>query len=114
VVESYICNANLPFREAAHPPSSAFAAGSGGLATGIESAVSPHGSEWTVAKEKRHKVTLTSRNVASSLDAILEESRSLRRQMADDLSNEARKLRQMSRHVSRARRAATHLDEQPA
>jgi len=67
-----------------------------------------------VAKETRHKVTQSSDSLASSLDAILEESRSLRRQMADDLSNEARKLRQMSRHVSRARRASTHLDEQSA
>jgi hypothetical protein len=65
-----------------------------------------------VGKEKRHKATLNRQTLASSLEAILEESRSLRRQMADDLSDEARKLRRMSR-LARWRRS-TGSDEQSA
>jgi hypothetical protein len=66
-----------------------------------------------VAKDKRHKTTLNREITAASLDAILEESRALRRQMADELSNEARKSRRMSRHFGRSRRSPAS-DEQSA
>jgi hypothetical protein len=64
-----------------------------------------------VGKENRHKTTLNSRTAA--LDAILAESRALRRQMADELRNESRKLERLSRHSIRPRRS-TDPDEQSA
>jgi hypothetical protein len=66
-----------------------------------------------VTKDKRHEATLNPPSATPNLDAILEESRSLRRQMADDLSTETQKLRQMSRHIARSRRS-TDTDEQSA
>jgi hypothetical protein len=66
-----------------------------------------------MGKEKRHKRAQQHDTTASSLDAILEESRSLRRQMADDLNQDARAIRRMSRHFARSRRAADP-DEQSA
>ena len=62
-------------------------------------------------KDKRHKSTLNREITASSLDAILEESRALRRQMADELSNQARKLRRMSRQFGRPRRSPASDEE---
>jgi hypothetical protein len=63
-----------------------------------------------VGKEKRHTATLKQEKTPSSLDAIIEESRALRRQMADDLGKAARKLKRMSRHVGLSRRS-TDSDE---
>ena len=71
------------------------------------------GSERNVGKDKRHTATLNREIPASSLDAILEESRALRRQVADELSNETRKLRRVSRHFGRSRRSPGS-DEQSA
>ena len=59
-----------------------------------------------MGKETRHTATLTRKALLSSLEALIEESRSLRRQMADDLSNEVRKVRRMSRHFARTHRSS--------
>jgi hypothetical protein len=67
-----------------------------------------------VRKEKRHKAVINSEKPASSFDVILEESRSLRRQMANDLSNEARQFRRMSRHFARPPYPTDPPDEQSA
>jgi hypothetical protein len=66
-----------------------------------------------VGKRKIHKSTSTSEVRASSLDALLAESRSLRRQMANDFDREARNFRRMSRHVARSNRSLDS-DEQSA
>jgi hypothetical protein len=50
-----------------------------------------------MAKEKRQSVPVRPAAPASSLDALLAESRALRRQVADDLSRDAQPRRRISR-----------------
>jgi hypothetical protein len=66
-----------------------------------------------VAKEKRHTVSLTADSERSSLDAILAESRALRRQATNDLNREAPPFRRVSRPPRKSRRSSS-LDEQSA
>jgi len=69
-----------------------------------------------VGKEKRHKASLNSEHTRAhkdSLEALLAESRSLRQQMSDDLRQEARDIRRMSKRLRKPRRS-TPSDEQSA